>query len=466
VADLTWFDPLPKQLQFIRSTARESVYAGGFGSGKTISGGFKALIAALEHPGTVGLIARQTSGALAANTQKTILEGDDKPPIIPSELIAERSEKHGTTITLHNGSQILFRSYQDWNEKKLLGPNYGFIYVDEATEGSERVWLALLSRLRHPAGPEQAWATTNPNGHDWLWRRFHPDSADHEAGVELIHAPTEENTHLSPEYVVWLRSQPREWQKRFVDANFDTASGAIWPEWNRTVHVVDRFDAPGHWKRYEALDHGRRNPTAVLWFAVDEEDNLLVENGYYAPGLVSQHATAIKAIRGDRKYPAIFADPSVFVEGHDLQSVAREYAKHGIRLREANNVVAAGLNRVSELLTRRRGEPFPAWHQYGGTLGPDGLGAPRLYVMDIDGTRDLRREIPDYRWRDLSPTLESRMDSPEEPRKKDDHGVDALRYGVMARRISGGLADWYARTAPPPDADAAAPAGKRTAADR
>ncbi len=440
VLDQTWFKPLPKQLAFIQSGSRECCYAGGFGSGKTLSGAFKALVAALQHPGTVGLVARQTSGALADNTQKIILDGDDKPPVIPADLVARRSEKHGTTITLHNGSEILFRSFQDWNETKLLGPNYGFVYVDEVTECTERVWLAFLSRLRHPAGPEQAWATTNPNGHDWVWRRFHPGSGQPEAGAFLVHAPTEENPHLSPAYVAWLRAQPAEWQKRFVDASFDTASGQIWAEWDSQIHVVPQFELPDSWRRLESLDHGRRNPTAVLWAAVDHDSSLVVFDGYYEPGLVEQHATAIKATRGLWPYPPVQADPSVFVRGFDGQCVADEYARHGITLARAANDVATGLNRVSEWLTRREGEPFPGWHPWAGTLGPDGRGSPRLFVMDAAGTLPLRQEIPDYRWRDLSPAVESRADQPEEPRKKDDHACDALRYLVMSRPRPAGQA--------------------------
>jgi hypothetical protein len=42
-------------------------------------------------------------------------------------------------------------------------------------------------------------------------------------------------------------------------------------------------------------------------------------------------------------------------------------------------------------------------------------------------------EIPDYRWADLSPSVEDKRDQPEEPRKKDDHACDAMRYGVMSR---------------------------------
>ena len=456
-ADLTWFDPLPKQREFLGYWGEEVYYAGGVGSGKTLSGAFKGLIASTRWPGTVGLVGRQTYRALEDTTKKVYLEGDDKPPVIPKELIADYSAEDDK-VTLVNGSEILFRSFQDHNIEKLLSLNLGWFHVDECTETTEKIILTLIGRLRHPAGPRVGWGTTNPNGHDYVWRRAHPDSE--QATAKLILAPTEENTHLAPDYVARLRRMPAEWQKRFVDANFDTAAGQIWDEWNRAVHVVPPFAVPAQWKRWESLDHGRRNPTAVLWFASDPDDFAVVENGYYSPGLISQHATAILKTRGDRTYHQVIADPSTFVEGFDGQSVADEYRKHGVYLLAGNNAVSAGLNRVSELLTRNPDVAFPDWHPFAGTLGPDGLGSPRLFVMDVPGTQDLRREIPDYRWKDLSPTQEAKADQPEEPRKKDDHACDALRYGVMARFPADGLLDWYAQRA------AAAEAAKQERAER
>lgn len=433
------FDPLPKQEEFIQYWDGEVYYAGGVGSGKTLSGAAKGVLASIMWPGTVGLVGRQSYRALEDTTKKVYLEGDDKPPVLPPDLVAEYSAGENKVV-LTNGSEILFRSFQDHSTEKLLSLNLGWFHIDEATETSEKVLLTLLGRLRHPAGPRVGWGTTNPNGHDWVWRRCHPDAPEATQAL-LIHAPTEENTHLPADYIDRLRRMPREWQKRFVDANFDTASGAIWDEWDRNVHVVDRFVVPDSWARYEALDHGRRNPTAVLWFADDPEGNTVVYDGYYQPGLVPQHATAIKTIRGDRRMPPIIADPSVFAKGHDGRSVADLYRDEGIQLTEANNVVAAGLTRVSQLLTRHPDRVFPDWHQHAGTLGPDGLGAPTLFVVDTPGTLGLRTEIPDYKWRDLSPALEGRLDQPEEPRKKDDHACDALRYGLMARGHNG-LADY------------------------
>lgn len=430
--DLSWFVPTPKQQAFIQANEfKELVYAGGFGSGKTLAGGFKALKCCLEHPGTVGLVGRETARTLNDTTKKVLVDGDDKPPIIPPEFIAYRNDSDNRVI-LKNGSEILFRSFQDFNVSKVRSLNLGWVYIDECTETTEKIWDQYVGRLRHPAGPRIAWGTTNPNGHDWVWRRFHP-----EAGVTtrpLFVSRTEENIHLPPDYVAHLRTMPKEWQKRFLDCSFDTAAGMIWDEWDRNVHVLPEFEIPYNWRRFESLDHGRRNPTAYLQWAVDFDGNVIVSDGYYAPGLVSQHAAAIVSARGSvNTWKTIIADPSCWVAGADARAVVEMYLEHGLSLVRASNNVDAGLLRVSEWLTRREGELFPDWHPFAGTLGPDGDGSPRLFVFDNKGTSDLRREISDYRWKDLSASQERDRDQPEEPRKKDDHACDALRYGLMSQ---------------------------------
>jgi phage terminase large subunit len=278
-----------------------------------------------------------------------------------------------------------------------------------------------------------AWGTTNPNGHDWVWQRFHPAAGltpDEIAGRPLIIAPTGENIHLPTGYVQQLRSMPSEWVKRYVDASFDTAAGQIWDEWDRAVHVVPAIALPAEWPRIEALDHGRRNPTAYLQIAVDGDGNAWVEREYYQPGLVSQHAAAIRVLRGDRRWGAVVADPSVFAKNHEGKSVAGTYREHGIRMMPGTNDVAGGLLRVSEFLKREPTEEFPDLHPMADTLGSDGLGAPRLFVLDC--CPNLIREIPQYVWRDLSPSQEEKADQPEEPRKKHDHACDALRYGLQS----------------------------------
>lgn len=439
--DLGWFKPEPKQLAFLSCWDRDSCYAGGVGAGKTLSGGFKALMAALQWPGSKGLVARQTYRALEDTTKRVILDGDDKPPIIAPQLIAKRSNDENTVV-LVNGSEILFRSFQDFNMDKIKSLNLSWLYLDEATEATEKVWLSFVDRLRHPLGPRIAWGTTNPNGHDWVWRKFHPDAnaGQIDSGVAgerppvLFVAKSTDNPHLAPDYIARLRKMPKEWQRRYVDASFDTAAGQIWDEYDRHAHVVPPFEIPYNWRPVDALDHGRRNPTAYLQARVDFDGNILITDGYYEPGLVSQHAAAIKMLRaGHNDYGPIVADPACWNKGTTGKSVADMYYEAGLALRQGANDVDAGLLRVSEWFVRLPDVLFPDWHQWAGTLGPDGLGSPRLFILDTLGTAALRNEIPDYRWRDLSPAQERDRDQPEEPRKKDDHAVDALRYLMMSQ---------------------------------
>lgn len=445
--DLSWFrGPLPKQAAFLRAMPEqdrrlEVVYAGGFGSGKTLVGCVKALQIALRFPGSVGCVVRQTYGALEDTTMKVALDGDDKPPVFPPSIVAERNNQQGRyRVKLTNGSEILFRAPKDFNPERIRSLNLGWFYVDECTETSEKIWLELMGRLRHPVGPGVGYGTTNPNGKDWVYRRFHPDSDQRVEDARMLIAPTGENVFLPPGYEDHLRrTMPAEWCRRFLDCSFEVAAGAVWPEWDARIHVVPPVTLPYDWQRFEAWDHGRRNPTAALRFAVDREGDLWVEDGYYAPGLLTDHLDGLLEMRerhGPRQMPAITADPSMWIQSPvNGRTIVDEYvelvADRGrageVAFRQANNS-HAGLLRVSEWLLPRDYLRFPELHPRAGE-GP----APRVYVLDVPGTLPLRTEVTEYRWRDLTPQVEATRDQPEEVRKKDDHACDAFRYGIMTR---------------------------------
>lgn len=437
MSDLTWFKPTEVQEMFIRSEEKEAMYAGGIGSGKTLSGGFKALAICLKYPGTTGLIGRQTYRALEDTTKRVLIEGDDKPPVIPPDLIASSDPRENRYI-LRNGSELLFRSLEDYNTEKLRSLNLGFFYVDEATESTLKIWLELCGRLRHPVGPRIGWGTTNPNGHDWVWKRFHPDGGV-QAGP-LFHQPTRSNPHLAADYIEHLMTMPKEWIKRMVDGSFDTAAGAIWDMWDRNIHVVPTNvvrSLPVRWMHGRALDHGRRNPTAVGWWMVDNDGYLIMVDEHYESGLLpSQHAPIIRAkdatLAPGINLGSIIAPPDCFrmdANGHTVADEYRDAAQLEMVL--ANDNVDAGLLRVAEWLQRDEELVFPEWHQWAGTLGPDGRGSPRLFVADC--CQHHIEEIPEYQWRDLAPSQEAKQDQPEEPRKLNDHGCDQIRYYVMSR---------------------------------
>ncbi|MEW6016477.1 MAG: phage terminase large subunit [Pseudomonadota bacterium] len=378
-------------------------FGGGLGGGKTTAANVECLDMAMAYPGTVGLIARQTYPELRDTTRKNFLER-----VCPPELIKPGGwNKTENILTLVNGSQILFRSLDD--PLKFASLELGFFFIDQAEETTEEIFLTLVGRLRHPAGPRRGILTFNPAGHDWIWQTFVNRP---EADYEFIPVSTRDNPYLPEDYLPTLLSKyPEAWVKRMVDGSFDVFEGQVYPDYDPRIHRIPQREIPDTWPRYRAIDHGYRNPTAVLWAALSPEDELVVYDEHYESGqLVSHHAAIVKARSGERLYAASVCDPSMAAKSPiDGRSVLDEYSQRGIVWKPGNNDVAAGILRVSE------------------RLKPDAAGRARLYITE--NCVNLLEELPQYTWRAMGPAQVG--NEPEQPRKYRDHAVDALRYLVM-----------------------------------
>lgn len=184
------------------------------------------------------------------------------------------------------------------------------------------------------------------------------------------------------------------WFKSFIRGLWGSFEGAAYEEFDLETHVVEPFQIPLEFERFQSMDHGAANPTAWLAWAVDYDGNLIVFDTYYSPGLVSAHAAEIKrrqengwlrpdTQRGGLEEQLCYADPSIKAS-HGLTSrrgvpasVWTEYIEHDIdHLVAANNDRAAGYARLLELIHPDPGRPFPNWHSKSGQQG-----APRLFVF-------------------------------------------------------------------------------------
>ena len=63
--------------------------------------------------------------------------------------------------------------------------------------------------------------------------------------------------------------------------DWDAFAGQYFKEWRKDVHVVKPFRIPREWRRIIALDYGYTNPSAVLWMAIDHDDNVYVYRELY-----------------------------------------------------------------------------------------------------------------------------------------------------------------------------------------
>lgn len=421
------YQPLPKQRDFHGSAAKFRAFGGGFGNGKTSAGCVEALMLALEYPGSLGLIMRKTRPELRATTQRTFFEGGGGDPGsgdytgIPQELI-RKFNKTDNELKLINGSTIYFWPLDD--ATKLTNINLGWFLIDQAEEIPEEMFQMLIGRLRQRHAPRKGMVLFNPSGHDWIWRRWvHLEYPDH----KLIHAKTTDNPNLPPDYIETLLAYPEAWRKRFMEGSFDVFTGQIWPDFEYETHTVQPFPIPQWFEKIETIDHGRRNPTAVLWLAFDDLGNCFVIDEHYEAGqLVGHHAKAILKKReqawGTPNYTVIDAS-AASQDPNTGRSVIDEYWDYGISTIPSDRHVIARINRVAEWL---RPDPLHP-HPVTGETRPEGW--PRLYIFR--NCPNLIEHVPQYRWKPQPPTQQT--DPLEKPLERDDHDVDSLGYGLMTR---------------------------------
>src|SRR5271166_1223775 len=300
------YKPLPKQAEFHGMSKKFRFFVGGWGNGKSSAGVAEALMLALEYPGSTGLICRKTRGELKATTQHHFFNGGGGDPErgdytgCPEELIQKFNKTEGK-LTLINGSVIHFWPLDE--PDKLSNLNLGWFLIDQAEEVPEEMFLMLRGRLRQRNAPRCGLLLANPEGHNWIWMYCVQRPGDFPE-MGMVHAKTRDNPNLPEDYLEALEKMPKAWRERFMEGSFDVFSGQIWPEFDPDVHCINPFPVPLNWEIVEGIDHGRRNPTAVLWAAMDEMGNIFIVDEHYEAGqLVSHHAQAILQTRTNYKLP-------------------------------------------------------------------------------------------------------------------------------------------------------------------
>jgi phage terminase large subunit len=426
------YAPMPKQMEFHGNNAKYRFFGGGFGNGKTSGGCAEGFALAMEYPGCTGLICRKTLPEVKASTLQTLLHGGGGNPStdwpgIPQELIRSHN-KSDKKITLINDSIIYYWPLDD--PDKLTNLNLGWFLIDQAEEVSEEMYMMLQGRLRQHNAPRKGIILFNPNGHDWIWRRcvYLKDAyRDH----ALIHAKTSDNFNLTSDYIAQFEGYPESWKRRFFDGSFDVFTGQIWPEYDPEIHEINPVPLESWWQIAESIDHGRRNPTAVLWGAYFSRFGhnycFIVDEHYQKGKLVSHHARKIlenrRALGGVRPMFTVIDASASQQDPNTGRSVMDEYWANGVNVVPSDRHKIARIVRVAEWLTPKDHIPHPL------TGETREGGWPQLYIFK--NCLNLKEHVPQYHWKPRPPNQVA--DAPEEAEKKDDHDVDSLGYQLMMR---------------------------------
>lgn len=424
--------PNEKQAEFHGLPHKYRFFVGGWGNGKTTAGCAEAFQLMIEYPGSTGLIARKTLPELKATTLKQMLHGGGGDPNagdwtgIPQELI-RRHNKSDKEVWLINNSMFHYWPMDD--PDKLSNLNLGWFLIDQAEEVQEEMLMMLIGRLRERKGPRKGLLLANPNGHDWIWRRC-VQLKEAYPNHGLVHAKTSDNPNLPSDYMEQFAHMPEAWRKRFFEGSWDVFTGQIWPEFDPDVHLIRPLPIEDWWETCEGIDHGRRNPTSLLWVSFltrwGHNYAFVIDEYLEAGKRVSAHAKYLLENRtrlGVNPYWTVIDASAAQKDPNTERSVIDEYYDHGIPVIPSDRHKIARVARVAEWLTLDPDVPHPI------TGEKREEGWPRLYLFNT--CTQLAEHIPGYRYKPQPPN--SPEDAKEEPLKKDDHDVDALGYILMMR---------------------------------
>lgn len=239
------------------------------------------------------------------------------------------------------------------------------------------------------------------------------------------------------------------WLKEY-EIDFATKSGKLiygpeYCDFDPQIHLINSFEFPDPAEMLVSLDFGQRHATACLVGIWTKNSELYIIDEYYKPAIPSVSSREIfekfeylfdlppgkemrdLSFRQKRdlardKFGIRVIDPSTGMknrtkvrDGEEIPySVIEEFYDNGWEFDLAQNDVNAGITRVREYLK------------------VDENKKSHLYIFK-DKCPKLCWELQNYRYKELSEAQERTRNESEEPVKKNDHAVDALRYMLMTR---------------------------------
>lgn len=456
--------------EFMLCRTKVQVFAGGFGNGKTAAACVKAIQLCMDYPGCNGLIARETYPKLNDTIRKEFYKW------VPRDAVARWPTKDDNTLIFKNGSTINFRyimqrgkqSVDGNTTSNLLSATYDFVIVDQMEDPGiqHKDFLDLLGRLRGSTpykgtdptmpmtGPRWMMLMANPTA-NWFYKKiikpFHQYKATGLVTDDLLHNPqtleplitviegsTYENKHnLEADFIEGLEASYKGQMKdRFLMGKWAAYEGLVYPDYSPDTHSIPKkhmlamleraINEKSPYENFECFDFGIVNPSAFLFGFTDYVGRVFILDGIYRAHLtldqIGQKILELRDRYGDGMTfdNPIWADPAIFKRtmtngsGSGVDTVQRILTdRFDFYIKAGQNDIMSGITKVTEYLIPRNGMHY---------LSDKPVG-PMIYFNEELGW--IEDEFQAYFWKSSS-----EGDRLDEPRGKDDHALDALKYGV------------------------------------
>ena len=236
------FKPLTRQSEALKFLSVDSdvetiLYGGAAGGGKTMLGCMWQILRRLKYPGTRSLIGRAKLDTLKKTTMNTFFQVAADIGLKAGEDFIYNQQSH--IIKFSNGSEIILADLQfypsDPHYQDLGGLELTDVFLDEATEISEKAYSVVCSRIRYKLNEfglkPKILLTCNPSK-GWIYNQFYlpyknQNLPEHLAFVQALPG---DNIHLPDAYVTSLTRLPEADRKRLLEGDweFDNSSDRLY----------------------------------------------------------------------------------------------------------------------------------------------------------------------------------------------------------------------------------------------
>jgi PBSX family phage terminase large subunit len=395
----------PKQLEFLKhSTARWNLAHGSVRAGKTECTLFRFMQAVNACPDSLIFMVGHTSDTIYQNAIRLILEG-------------ERFTIFRPFCTWYAGKrQLKFRdkTIQTLGAKdegaigQFQGKTMSLIYCDEMTLYPSNIVDMIDTRLSNPYS--MGFASMNPAHPKHKLKEWIDKAESGDKNYYSLHFNIYDNPFLPSSYIEGLKgSLSGLFYKRNFLGLWCLAKGSIFDFFDPKIHVTKKPPmAADYW--VAGIDYGTVNAFACVLIGVNTGKytqtgkRMWVEKEYYwdpkdnRQKTNSEFADDVQEFLEPYGVKHLYIDPSA-------QAFQLELQRRGLHPVHANNQVEDGIQMMTNEMKR-------------GVLS---------ICADCP---NLIREIESYVW-----DHKAAERGYDEPLKKDDHAVDALRYVIASHKV-------------------------------
>lgn len=395
----------PKQLQYVKeANARWNLSHGSVRCGKTVGSVFKFLVDAELCPDSKIYIVGHTFDTAYRNVVRMIMETDQFSIFRPF------CSWSGKKLYYRDKTITVLGAKDEGAVGNFQGDTHSLTYCDEITLYPDSIIDMIDTRLS--TSHSKAHATMNPSFPTHKVKGWIDKAAEGDPNYYALHFTLDDNPYVQQEYKDRIKgSLSGIFYKRNYLGLWCLAEGAIFDFFERSMHVVRKPPAAAEYY-IGAIDYGAANPFCCLLIGVStgrytQTGKILwVQDEYYwNPAVTNRSKTNSEFLQ----------DITVFLQDYNVQQIyidpsaaafKTEMRRAGLRPVDANNEVFDGIQiTCSEM---RKGN-----------------------LLIMENCVNTIREIETYVW---DKRKAERGD--DEPVKRADHAVDALRYAISSHKVA------------------------------